>query len=363
MGRWKLAILSVVVVAPLLGCAGKPKSELSPEQESVQDSISAHADDVSDCYSAALKRNPKLNGKLVLDWSVGASGEAKDVKVIRGVESKLDQCIAGKVPTWSFAPPPDGKIAKIRYPFVLSPVEDPVQAVKSKSFETVAAPPPSNFKKCPQIEAEYAELCVRDQDNGECVLNTRQMSDLLKLVRTSPNLQSSYLAELDRMLKNPKASRKEGEALVAQLGEDCWSEIHVRVWKSVFNTLKQVPNHPAKSEAWDLLGERAFGLEVPTPTLLGLTRDLAILQAAADNGFLKLSGAAKKDFVFIQSKARSLRKSLNKDWGVNADGDAAVDVSAADPAKVVALARKELKAVKPLRAKLKEWGRKYWKKL
>lgn len=360
---WQRGIAALLAVGFGLGltaCVTKPKSELPTEKERVQDAVASHVGDVSDCYTASLKKNPKLTGKLVLEWDINPIGDAKDIKVVQSVEKKLDQCIVSKVGAWAFAPPPDGKIAKVRYPFVFAP-SDPVADVKGKTYETVATPKPDNFKKCPQIESEYAQLCVRDADSGECVLEPKQMSEMLQLMRASPQLDLSYLADLDKMLKNPKPSAAEISAIFAKLNEDCWTEIHSRMWTSIFHTFRTVPTHSRRAEAKEVLGNRTTSQMVHSPTLLALSQDLSILNRAVENQFIKPGPMAKKDLDYMTSRAKNLRKTLNAEWGVK-DGDTA-PLTATDPAKVVPLIRKELKSVKPLRAQLKDWSRKFWKKL
>jgi hypothetical protein len=287
--------------------------------------------DVSDCYTPALRKNPKLNGKLILEWEINAVGDAKDIKIIQGLDKKMDQCIVGKVEEWAFVPPPDGKVAKVRYPFVFAP---PSVGEKPKSA------------KCTQIESEYAGLCVRDANSGECTLDERKIGDMLNVIRSSPRFEMFYLADLDRILKNPKPSQVEVEALVAKLHEDCWTEIHLRMWNSIFYSFKNGSGLARKAEAKEVLGGQ-LSVEVPSPTLLALSQDLLIVQKAVDNGTIKLTAAAKKDFDFLRAQAKKLTSA---------------DIST-EPEKVVRLVRQELKAVKPLRAQLKYWTRKYWKDL
>ena len=354
----------------LLGLAGcttpRKTGELPPEKESVLQAVNSHVGDVSDCYTAALKKNPKLNGKLILEWEINPIGDAKDVKVIQSVEPKLDQCISKRLMNWAFSPPPENKIARVRYPFVFAPVVDPVDSVKTKTMETVAVAPPSLSKMCPQIESEYAALCVRDENSGECVLDEKQMGEMLQIMRSSPKFQLSYLAEVDKMLKNPKPTQAEAEAIIAKLAEDCWTAIHVRMWNSIFHTFKNIPTHSRVAEAKEVLGERTTGLDVHSPTLLALSQDQVILERAIESGFIKPKPAAKKNMTLIRFRTKSLVKLINNDWHggkpPTADQLMPVPPVATDPVKVITLIRKELKAVKPIRAQLKEWSKKNWKK-
>lgn len=342
MRAWGLLLAGL-----LCACAGKPKTELPPEKESVQDAVASHVGDVSDCYTAALKRNSKLAGKLILEWEINPIGDPKNIKVVQSLEPKLDQCISKKLEGWAFDPPPDDKIAKVRYPFVFAPVQDPLAGVKTKQFETVATPPPTNFKKCPQIENEYAGLCVRDENTGECLLDEKQTGEMLQLLRASPKFELQYLAEIDRMLKNPKPTPEEAKAIVATLREDCWTEIHTRMWSSMFHTFKNVPTHSRRAEAKEVLGTRTTGLQVHSPTRLALAQDIAILEKAMEAGFIVPGPVAKKEFNNIKNSLKKVKEET---------------FSAADSQNLVKVARKELKAVKPIRAQLKDWSKRHWKK-
>src|SRR5262245_18730210 len=100
---WVLGIL----VAGLAGCASKKKTELPPEKESVQDAVASHVGDVSDGYTMALKKSPRLSGKLILEWEINPIGDAKNIKVVQPLDPKvLDPCIMKKVETWAFTAPP-----------------------------------------------------------------------------------------------------------------------------------------------------------------------------------------------------------------------------------------------------------------
>jgi len=342
MRAWGLLLAGL-----LCACAGKPKTELPPEKESVQDAVASHVGDVSDCYTAALKRNPKLTGKLILEWDINPIGDPKNIKIVQALEPKLDQCIVKKLSGWAFPPPPDNKIAKVKYPFVFAPVQDPLATVKTKQFETVVPTATPNVKRCPQIESEYAQLCVRDENTNECMLDEKQTGEMLQLLRASPKFELPYLAEIDLMLKNPKPTPAEGKAILAQLNQDCWTEIHTRMWASMFHTFKSVPTHSRRAEAKEVLGTRTTGLQVHSPTRLALAQDLAILDKAMEMGFINPGPVAKKEYANIRNSLKSVKEET---------------FSAADSANLVKLVRKELKAVKPIRNQLKEWSKRHWKK-
>lgn len=341
---------AVLLAAGMVACKSKPK-ELPPEKEDVRSIIISHVGDVSDCYIAALKKNPNLAGKLVLEWEVNPIGDPKNVQVIQSLDAKMDKCIVKKLETWAFPLPPNNQVARIRYPFNFSPLtpQDPIGPMKLQIEEPLPPVAPLG-KKCSVVESEYAQLCVRDEKTGECVLDDRQMGQMLRLLQESQKLPLQYLADLDRMLKNPKPTEAEAKAIMAKLSEDCWSEIHTRIWNSIFHTFKSTAGHPRLTEAKEVMRQRVTEMDVPTPTLVGLQMDLMILDRAEANGFIKPSGAAKKELAGLKSAGKKLEKELVK------SGET-------DPVKIVVAVRKELKAVKAVRTQLKDWSKKNWKKL
>ena len=73
------------------------------------------------CYEMGLKRNPKLAGKVVVEFVIGTSGRVSTARVTfsslgdRGVES----CIVRSVLRLRFPPPKNGSV-KVSYPFIFT---------------------------------------------------------------------------------------------------------------------------------------------------------------------------------------------------------------------------------------------------
>lgn len=371
--RWGL-----LWVAFLAGCASSRNVEnLPPEKESVRETVNARVADVADCYSTALKKNPKLSGKVVLEWEVNPIGDPKNVKVVEAVDPLLDKCLAKKITGWAFSPPPDGKVMKVRYPFDFSPVLEAAPAsVPMAAGKPVVPTLNARQKICPKIETAYAENCVRDEKTNECVLDDKRMAEVLKLIRESPRFEAAYLADLDKLLKAKKPTSSETKVILEKVGEDCWTSIHLRMWQSVFYSFKKGSAKERIAEAKDVLKTRLAGLDVPSPNLSSVSHDIKVLELADESGLIKLKANAKKDLVYIRSKVRSLVKTIGREWKDGAaDGegylenlnqgllpDTYADLKI-ETSKVVPLVRKELKAVKPIRTQVKDWVAKYWKSI
>jgi hypothetical protein len=91
--------------------------------EAVRKVVDSHIGAVTRCYEAGLIHTPGLTGKLVLEWTIGTSGE---VKAIRTKASTLDSndvigCITDSLRTWHF-PAPKGGVVVVSYPFLFNAV-------------------------------------------------------------------------------------------------------------------------------------------------------------------------------------------------------------------------------------------------
>jgi len=72
------------------------------------------------CYRKALNRNPSVQGKISVQFTIGPMGRITSIRVVSNTtqDSSMEQCIVGKVRTWRF-PKPQGGSVTFQYPFVL----------------------------------------------------------------------------------------------------------------------------------------------------------------------------------------------------------------------------------------------------
>jgi RNA polymerase sigma factor (sigma-70 family) len=81
---------------------------------------------VKECYESALSRNPKLNGKLVVRFSIvgdpSLGGIVSESKVVDGDETitdhELSTCVQETMYAARFPPPKEGGEVSVEYPFV-----------------------------------------------------------------------------------------------------------------------------------------------------------------------------------------------------------------------------------------------------
>ena len=95
------------------------------DPELIRKVIREHADQVRYCYEQQLTLNPKLGGKVAIQWNINADGDASDTVLDRADSTgepgldKVAACIMSRIVTWEFPKPKGGGIAVVTYPWIL----------------------------------------------------------------------------------------------------------------------------------------------------------------------------------------------------------------------------------------------------
>ena len=78
---------------------------------------------VRHCYERALKRQPKLEGQLGVQFTIGPKGRVVKVTVVDDTlqNRRVSRCITKRVGKWRFPSPQDGEVT-VYSPFVMSPM-------------------------------------------------------------------------------------------------------------------------------------------------------------------------------------------------------------------------------------------------
>jgi hypothetical protein len=76
----------------------------------------AHSNELLHCYERLLQRKPAARGSLELTYSINASGDPQDVKIVKGEmeDGVMRQCAVLKVRGWQFPKPRDSGKAKVQ---------------------------------------------------------------------------------------------------------------------------------------------------------------------------------------------------------------------------------------------------------
>ena len=73
------------------------------------------------CYEASLRSNPDVQGKIIIQFTIGTAGRITNISVTSDTtgDGAIAQCIVGRVKGWRFDPPERGSVT-FSYPFILS---------------------------------------------------------------------------------------------------------------------------------------------------------------------------------------------------------------------------------------------------
>jgi hypothetical protein len=98
------------------------------DREGVREVVRDHLPEIKLCYDAARERNPKIKGKLTMNWEVDDQGRASKVEADPSRSSLSDErvitCISDAIKTWNFPKAPQGTTAEIHYPINFSSPEN-----------------------------------------------------------------------------------------------------------------------------------------------------------------------------------------------------------------------------------------------
>jgi len=91
---------------------------------SFEETVHAHMEEVSDCYSEAVGANAELKGTLEGVFTISADGELVEFKAADGSslnDEGLNTCIGDKAKSWKFGKPAGREDMTLTFPFNLSP--------------------------------------------------------------------------------------------------------------------------------------------------------------------------------------------------------------------------------------------------
>ncbi|MFN7685472.1 MAG: AgmX/PglI C-terminal domain-containing protein [Oligoflexia bacterium] len=89
-------------------------------KDEVGEVIHKHMKEVRYCYETAMMRVPDLEGKLVVAFTIGNAGAVKTSAVRSSTlpDSRLNDCILGRLTHWKFPKPKGGIDVAVTYPFL-----------------------------------------------------------------------------------------------------------------------------------------------------------------------------------------------------------------------------------------------------
>jgi hypothetical protein len=108
----------------LIGASCSTQSVYEPEadREGVREVVAKHMNQAEECYLGAIEKRPGAEGKVLLQWDIGADGRAENVKIVE-INPKLvdiSDCLTQRLRSWKFPIPNGHEIVTIRYPLFFS---------------------------------------------------------------------------------------------------------------------------------------------------------------------------------------------------------------------------------------------------
>lgn len=89
-------------------------------KDEVGEVIHRHLSEVRYCYESAMIRTPDIEGKLIVNFTIGGNGMVKSSEVKQSTlpDPRLDDCILRRLVTWKFPNPKGGVDVAVSYPFI-----------------------------------------------------------------------------------------------------------------------------------------------------------------------------------------------------------------------------------------------------
>ncbi len=115
------------------GGAGRANVEVPPGDpvvsgglttQEVQAVIRANLNQIRHCYEQLLQRSPNANGKIKVNFIIGADGRVtkSDINSDTIGDAVMAGCVTGKIVRWKFPTPRGGQNVNVNYPFVFNPL-------------------------------------------------------------------------------------------------------------------------------------------------------------------------------------------------------------------------------------------------
>jgi TonB family protein len=79
-------------------------------------------DEINKCYEKELAKDPKLAGRVLVNFIISASGDVSSSKVLRTTlgNAEVENCVAEQIKKIKFPAPRGGAIVFVNHPFVFN---------------------------------------------------------------------------------------------------------------------------------------------------------------------------------------------------------------------------------------------------
>lgn len=113
----------VLILFAITACAAKKiEGEGTESRENIRAVLRKAMPEIKTCYEKELSAQPKLEGKLVVSFTVGDLGKVIDTKIKRSTlkNENIHKCIAATISGLTFPEPPTGNTVVVDYPLIFA---------------------------------------------------------------------------------------------------------------------------------------------------------------------------------------------------------------------------------------------------
>lgn len=105
------------------GLGSKVEPGLSKEE--VGQVIQTHIKEIRECHESAMLYDPKLEGKMTIQFTISPMGTLQNIKIQNSTfsSSELEKCLLTKLPHWQFPKPRNQSSVSVSYPFIFKRLE------------------------------------------------------------------------------------------------------------------------------------------------------------------------------------------------------------------------------------------------
>jgi TonB family protein len=153
---------------------GEAEVRGSLQKELVRRAVRRHINEVRYCYEQAREVRSSRGGRIVVQFTVGASGTVIASTLLSSTlsDASTDACIVAALKRWEFPAPPDGHLAIVRYPFEFFPRGD-------------APPPAASAPEPPPGDAAVIGSLLILAEKGPLADRVGRVATLLDLPETA----------------------------------------------------------------------------------------------------------------------------------------------------------------------------------
>ncbi len=156
--------------------------------------VRAHINEVRACYNTGLTLNPKIGGRIEVEFVIDGKGVVSSsvVKTNTVPDTAVSRCVAKAVKRWKFPKPRGGGLVTVTYPFNLSPDGPMVTTADIPAYD-------SQKEKVPQIKPVTPTVQrLRDNPYPSPVARHRELPCTDVSARNLATRKHMWVQRLDR---------------------------------------------------------------------------------------------------------------------------------------------------------------------